>query len=88
VNSRTITLRLPEEEYIAFDAICNERGYNKSGKIREFIRNLVKKEIESVKISAKEWARVEVGIKEIERGESVSFEELKRGFTEKKLVHK
>lgn len=85
---KTITLRLPEEEYTAFDAVCNEKGYSKTGKIREFIRNLVKEEIKSVKISAEEWARVENGIKEIERGESVSFEELKRAFAEKKLGNK
>jgi len=86
--SKTITLRLPEEEYSAFDAICSERGYSKTGKIREFIRSLVKEEIKSVKISAEEWAKVEAGIKEIERGESVSFEELKRGVAEKKLDYK
>ena len=86
--SKTITLRLPEEEYSAFDAICSERGYSKTGKIREFIRSLVKEEIKSVKISAVEWAKVEAGIKEIERGESVSFEELKRGVAEKKLDYK
>ncbi len=86
--SKTITLRLPEEEYSAFDAICSEKGYSKTGKIREFIRSLVKEEIKSVKISAEEWAKVEAGIKEIERGESVSFEELKRGVAEKKLDYK
>jgi len=86
--SKTITLRLPEEEYSAFDAICSERGYSKTGKIREFIRSLVKEEIKSVKISAEEWAKVEAGIKEIERGESVSFEELKCGVAEKKLDYK
>ncbi|MGB2762774.1 MAG: hypothetical protein WBC20_00025 [Candidatus Aminicenantaceae bacterium] len=86
--SKTITLRLPEEEYSAFDAICSEKGYSKTGKIREFIRSLVKEEIKSVKISAEEWAKVESGIKEIERGESVSFEELKRGVAEKKLDYK
>lgn len=86
--SKTITLRLPEEEYSAFDAICSERGYSKTGKIREFIRSLVKEEIKSVKISAEEWAKVEAGIKEIERGESVSFEELKHGVAEKKLDYK
>lgn len=85
---KSITLRLPEEEYIAFDSICNEKGYSKTGKIREFIRSLVKEEIESVKISAEEWARVEAGIKEIERGESVSFEELKSAFKKKKLGNK
>ncbi|MFW6132086.1 MAG: ribbon-helix-helix protein, CopG family [Candidatus Aminicenantaceae bacterium] len=75
--TKSITLRLPEEEYRAFDAICDERGYSKTGKIREFIRNLVKEEIESVKISAEEWAKVEAGMKEIQRGESLSFKELK-----------
>jgi len=50
---KSITLRLPEEEYRAFDAICNEKGYSKTGKIREFIRRLIKDEIESVKLVRK-----------------------------------
>ncbi len=83
--SKTITLRLPEKEYTAFDEICNERGYSKTGKIREFIRSLVKDEIESVKISAEEWAEVKAGIEEIKRGEYVSFEELERELDKEKL---
>jgi predicted DNA-binding protein len=47
---KSITLRLPDEEYKAFDAICSEKGYSKTGKIREFIRRMIKEEIESVKI--------------------------------------
>jgi hypothetical protein len=39
---KNITLRLPEEEYRAFDTICNEKGYSKTGKNREFIRRLIK----------------------------------------------
>jgi len=62
---KSITLQLPEEEYKAFDAICNEKGYSKTGKIREFIRRSIKDEIESVKISEedgkeskREWRRL------------------------------
>ncbi|MFQ6084455.1 MAG: hypothetical protein ACE5WD_14015 [Candidatus Aminicenantia bacterium] len=84
---KNITLRLPEEEYTAFDAICRERGYSKTGKIREFIRSLIKEELESVKVSAEEWAKIEAGIKEIERGEYVTFKELKRGLEAKKMAH-
>ncbi len=32
---KSITLRVPEEEYTAFDANCNEKGYSKTEKIRE-----------------------------------------------------
>lgn len=85
IMSKTITLRLPEKEYSAFDAVCYERGYSKTGKIREFIRSLVKEEIETVKLSAEEWAKVEEGIKEIERGEHISFEQLKNDFQQKKM---
>jgi len=88
VSEKTITIRLPENEHTAFNAICDEKGYSKTGKIREFIRTLVKNEIEEVTISAKEWAKIESGIEEIARGESISFEELKRGFTKKKLANK
>ena len=88
MSLKSITLRLPEDEYIAFDSVCNERGYSKTGKIREFIRNLVKEEIEGVKISAKEWEEVQAGIKEIENGEFTTFEELKRGFARKKVEDK
>jgi len=86
--AKTITLRLPEEEYIAFDAVCHERGYSKTGKIREFIRNLVKEEIETVKLSAEEWAKVEEGIKEVERGEYVSFKRLKNDLKKRKMGNK
>lgn len=75
---KNLCLRLSLEEYIAFDAICKERGYSKTGKIREFIRNMVKEELESVKLHAEEWAKIKEGIREIERGEYVTFEELKR----------
>jgi len=88
VNEKTITIRLPENEYTAFNAVCDEKGYSKTGKIREFIRTLVRNEIEEVKISAKEWIKIEAGMEEIARGESISFEELKRGFAEKKLANK
>lgn len=88
MSEKTITIRLPENEYKAFDEICNEKGYNKTGKIREFIRNLVKNEINEVRINASEWAKIEAGIEEISRGESVSFEDLKRGIAERKLGNK
>ena len=80
---KNLCLRLPIEEYAAFDLVCREKGYSKTGKIREFIRKLVKEELESVKVSAKEWSEIEKGIKEIERGEYVTFEELKRGLKKK-----
>jgi predicted DNA-binding protein len=85
---KSITLRLPEEEYRAFDSICYEKGYSKTGKIREFIRRLIKDEIESVKISAEEWERVKAGIKEIEKGKFTTFEELKRDFKKRKVGDK
>ncbi|MBU1185349.1 MAG: hypothetical protein KKD56_12990 [Acidobacteria bacterium] len=80
---KNLCLRLPEEEYTAFDLVCREKGYSKTGKIREFIRNLVKEELESVKISTREWLEIEKGINEIERGECVTFEELKRDLQKK-----
>jgi len=43
----------------------------------------VKEELESVKVSTREWSEIEKGIKEIERGEYVTFEELKRGLKKK-----
>jgi hypothetical protein len=85
-ETRTLSLRLPIEEYIAFDAVCREKGYSKTGKIREFIRNLVKEEIESVTISAKEWIEIEKGIREIQRGEYVTFEELTRDLKRQKVA--
>jgi len=82
---KNLSLRLSKEEYIAFDSICRERGYSKTGKIREFIRNLIREELESAKVSAKEWAKIQDGIREIEKGEYVSFEELKNEFKKKKV---
>lgn len=75
---KNISLRLSNEEYFAFDTICRERGYSKTGKIREYIRNLIKEEISSVKVSTEEWAAIKKGIKEIERGDFVTLKELKR----------
>ena len=83
---KSLSLRLTSEEYLAFDAICKERGYSKTGKIREYIRNLIKEEIEAVNISAKEWTAIEKGITEIEKGEYVTLEELKRGVRSKKVA--
>lgn len=77
-ETKNISLRLTTEEYYAFDTICRERGYSKTGKIREFIRRLIKDELESALISDQEWKNVEEGIQEIERGEYFTFEQLKR----------
>ncbi|MDW7760417.1 MAG: hypothetical protein SCM96_07250 [Acidobacteriota bacterium] len=63
---------------MAFDTICKEKGYSKTGKIREFIRKLIKEELPSVKASAWEWTKIEAAIKEIERGEYLTLEELKK----------
>jgi len=76
-ETKNISLRLTTEEYYAFDTICREKGYSKTGKIREFIRRLIKDELESALISDQEWKSVEEGIQEIERGECVTFEQLK-----------
>ena len=83
---KNISLRLSREEYFAFDTICKEKGYSKTGKIREFIHNLIKEELESAKISAEEWKEIENGIREIERGEYVSLEELKRELKTEKVA--
>lgn len=85
---KSLSLRLSREEYVAFDTICKERGYSKTGKIREFIRNIIREELEGVKVSAEEWAKIQDGIREIERGEYVTFEELKRGLERKKMDNK
>ncbi len=77
-ETKHISLRLTAEEYYAFDTICQEKGYSKTGKIREFIRRLIKEELESALISDQEWKSVEEGIQEIERGEYITFEQLKR----------
>jgi len=63
--------------------VCREKGYSKTGKIRELIRKLVKEKLESVKVSAKEWSEIEKGIKEIERGDYGTFEGLKRDLEKK-----
>jgi len=73
---------------MAFTVVCNEKGYSKTGKIREFIREMVKKEIGEVELKAGEWKKVQAGIKEIEEGRHVSFEEFKRDFARRKLAHK
>lgn len=75
---KNISLRLSAEEYFAFDTICKEKGYNKTGKIREFIHNLIIEELESAKASAEEWKGIENGIREIERGKYVTLEKIKR----------
>ena len=63
MRQKSITLRLPEEEYKAFTTICGERGYSKTGKIREFIRDLVKTEMSGVETSLGEWHRVSGAIR-------------------------
>jgi predicted transcriptional regulator len=88
MRQKSITLRLPEMEYVAFTAVCNEKGYSKTGKIREFIRNMVKAEIEEVELSAGEWEKVREGIREIERGRYATLEEMKRDLVRRKLAHK
>jgi predicted transcriptional regulator len=47
---------------------------------------MVKEEIESVKISANERAEIEKGIMEIQKGEYVTFEELKRDLRRQKVA--
>ena len=63
MKQKSITLRLPEDEYKAFTTICNEKGYSKTGKIREFIRNMVKTEMSEVESSAGEWEWVRKGMR-------------------------
>jgi len=88
MRQKSITLRLPEEEYMAFTTICNEKGYSKTGKIREFIRNMAKTEMAEVELSAGEWKKVREGIYEIERGEYGTFEEMKGELARRKLANK
>ena len=73
---------------MAFTAVCNEKGYSKTGKIREFIRNMVKTEIDEVELNASEWEKVREGIREIERGRYAPLEEMKRDLARRKLAHK
>src|SRR4030043_1270497 len=84
---KNLCLRLSYEEYVAFDSICKEKGFSKTGKIREFIRNLIKEELPSVKASAGEWTKIEAAIKEIQQGEYLTLEELKRKLRNKQLEH-
>jgi predicted transcriptional regulator len=88
MRQKSITLRLSEEEYMAFTTVCNEKGYSKSGKIREFIRNMVKAEIGEVELSAAEWEKVRKGIREIESGRFATFEEMKRDLARGRLADK
>lgn len=87
MRQKSITLRLPEVEYAAFTKICDEKGYSKTGKIREFIRNMVKAEIREVELSASEWDALREGIREIEQGQYATFEELKSDLIRKKVAH-
>ncbi len=84
---KNLCLRLSYEEYVALDTICKEKGYSKTGKIREFVRNLIKEELPSVRVSTAEWSGVEAGIKEIERGDYLTLEELKQKLRGKEVDH-
>jgi hypothetical protein len=84
-ENKNLCLRLSYEEYVAFDSICKEKGFSKTGKIRELIRNLIKEELPSVKASAGEWAKIEAAIKEIQQGEFLTFDELKQNLLEKEV---
>ena len=88
MRQKSITLRLPEEEYVAFTVVCNEKGYSKTGKIREFIREMVKREIGEVELKAGEWKKLRAGIKEIEEGRISSLEEIKHDLARRKLARK
>ena len=88
MRQKSITLRLPEEEYAAFTAVCNEKGYSKTGKIREFIRTMVKAEMDEVELSAREWEKVRAGIRDIEAGRYATLEEMKRDLVRRKLANK
>jgi predicted DNA-binding protein len=86
--SKTITLRIPEEEFSAFDFICRQKGYTKTGRLRNHIRDTIKNEIETVRLSAEEWTKVREGIEEIERGEYISFEQLKNDLRNKDVENR
>lgn len=88
IEIKYLCLRLPGEEYKAFAAICRERGYSKTGKIRELIRAMIKAEIKEAVVSAAEWARIASGLREIEKGESVSFGDLKQRIRKSALDHR
>jgi predicted transcriptional regulator len=49
---------------------------------------MVKDEIGEIELKAAEWKRVQAGIKEIEEGRAVSFEEIKRDFARRKMAHR
>jgi len=86
-ENKNLCLRLSYEEYVAFDTICKERGFSKTGKIRELIRNLIKEELAGVKASAGEWAKIEAAIGEIQRGEFFTLDELKRKLRNRQMAH-
>lgn len=88
MRQKSITLRLPVEEYMAFTTVCHEKGYSKTGKIREFIRGMVKAEIGEADLSAKEWKQVQAGIREIEAGRYATLEDMKRDVARRKMAHK
>jgi predicted DNA-binding protein len=88
IMPKTITLRLPEEEFAAFDFICQTKGYSKTGKIREYIRETIKNEMQTAKFSAEEWMKVKEGIEEIERGGYASFEQIKNDFRKRKMENR
>lgn len=71
---------------MAFTVVCNEKGYSKTGRIREFIGEMVKREFGEVELKASEWKKVRAGIKKIDEGRCSSFEELKRDLARRKLA--
>jgi len=85
MREKSMTFNLTKDEYVAFNTVCSERGYSKTGKLRELIRNLVKIEIGAVKASAAEWDEIKEGIKEIEGGKFTTLEELRRGLEKRKM---
>lgn len=87
MRQKSLTLRLPEVEYAAFTKICDEKGYSKTGKIREFIRNMVKAEMREVELSAAEWEELKEGIREVENGEFTTLEDMKRDLVRKKMAY-
>lgn len=88
MRQKSITFRLPEVEYVAFTAVCNERGYSKTGKIREFIRSMVKAEMDEVELSAREWEGIRAGVRDIDQGRYATLQEMKRDLARKKLANK
>ncbi len=73
---------------MAFTTVCHERGYSKTGKIREFIRNMVKAEIGEAELSAKEWKGIQAGMREIDSGRYATLKEMKRDLARRRMADK